>query len=73
HTIQFPILSRILCIPGVSISVERLCKHTMSDRRDSRSSMQALTAAATIMLKELLKAGFGASEGLDYLECVTIR
>ncbi|KAK6980613.1 hypothetical protein R3P38DRAFT_2809095 [Favolaschia claudopus] len=43
-------------------------KHTMSD---SRSSMAASTAAATVVTKELLNAGFG--EGVDFLEGVSIH
>ncbi|KAK6971350.1 hypothetical protein R3P38DRAFT_3370332 [Favolaschia claudopus] len=43
-------------------------KHTMSD---SRSSMAALTVAATVVTKELLNAGFG--EGVDFLEGVSIH
>ncbi|KAK7014646.1 hypothetical protein R3P38DRAFT_2638211 [Favolaschia claudopus] len=53
------------------IAVERLfssSKHTMSD---SRSSMAASTAAATVVTKELLNAGFG--EGVDFLEGVSIH
>ncbi|KAF7358398.1 hypothetical protein MVEN_00889900 [Mycena venus] len=55
----------------IEVTVECLfssSKHTMSD---ARSSMVVATASATVVAKELLKAGFG--EGLDYLQGITIH
>jgi uncharacterized protein (DUF427 family) len=53
----------VLAIPGVSIAVEHLfssSKHTISG---SQSSMVAVTVSATVVAKELLKAGFGEGRG----------
>jgi hypothetical protein len=61
---DYPILAciarDILAIPGISISVERLfssSKHTLSD---TRSSLTAMSASKTVVMKEWLKKGFGA-------------
>jgi hypothetical protein len=53
----------VLAIPGVSIAVEHLFSSSKNTMSDSRSSMIAATASATVVAKELLKAGFG--EGLS--------
>ncbi|KAJ7743448.1 hypothetical protein DFH07DRAFT_777365 [Mycena maculata] len=75
HTIHFPISSRIardvLAIRGVSITVECLISSSKDTMSDAWSSMVAATVSATIVAKELLKAGF--SEGLNYLEGITIH
>ena len=64
HSFDHPILARIardiLAIPGVSISVEQVfssSKHTLSD---TRSSLTAMSASKTVVMKEWLKKGFGA-------------
>lgn len=70
HSTNYPVLARIardvLAIPGVSISVERLfssSKHTLSD---TRSSLSAVSASKTVVVKEWLKKGFG--ENVNYLD-----
>ena len=64
HSFDYQILARIardiLAIPGVSISVEQVfssSKHTLSD---TRSSLTAMSASKTVVMKEWLKKGFGA-------------
>ena len=55
-----------MAIPSVSISVERLfssSKHTLSD---TRSSLTAVSASKTVVVKEWLKKGFGAD--VNYLD-----
>jgi hypothetical protein len=59
-----------LAIPGVSISVEQLfssSKHTLSD---TRSSLMAMSASKTVVVKEWLKKGYGA--GVNYLNDVHV-
>jgi hypothetical protein len=71
---DYPILAHIardtLAVAGVSISVERLfssSKHTLSD---TRSSLTAISASKTVVMKERLKKGFGAD--VNYLDEVHI-
>ncbi|KAJ7674099.1 hypothetical protein B0H17DRAFT_946944 [Mycena rosella] len=75
HAIHFPILSHIarviLCIPDVSIVVGCLFSSSMHTMSDAWLSMAASTALLTVVVKELLNAGF--RDGLDYLEGVTIH
>jgi hypothetical protein len=75
HIAHFPIISHmardILCIPGVSISVERLFSSSKRTMNDARSSMTATTASKTIVTKERLKKGLG--HGIDYLQGINIR
>jgi hypothetical protein len=69
------VLSRIardiLCIPGVSVSVERLFSSSKVTLSDPRSSMSADTASKSIVTKERLKKALG--EGIEYLQGVNIR
>jgi hypothetical protein len=74
HSFDYPVLSRIardiLAIPGVSISVEQLfssSKHTLSD---TRSSLTAVSASKTVVVKEWLKKGFG--EDVNHLDNIRI-
>ncbi|KAF8587254.1 hypothetical protein K439DRAFT_1338919, partial [Ramaria rubella] len=75
HSTHFNVIScisrDILCIPGVSISVEWLFLSSKATIRDARSSTMATTASKTIVMKERLKKGFG--EGIEYLEFVNIK
>src|SRR5271168_3406787 len=60
----------ILAIPGVSISVEWLfssSEHTLSD---TCSSLTAVSALKTVVVKEWLKKGFG--EDVNYLDNICI-
>jgi hypothetical protein len=63
HSTNYPVLAHIardvLAIPGVSISVERLfssSKHTLSD---TLSSLSAVSASKTVVVKEWLRKGSG--------------
>ena len=74
HSFDYPVLSRIaqdvLAIPGVSISVEWLfssSEHTLSD---TCSSLTAVSALKTVVVKEWLKKGFG--EDVNYLDNIRI-
>jgi len=67
---NYPVLAHIardiLATPGVSISVECLfssSKHTLSDMR---SSLTAVSASKTVVVKEWLKKGFGSD--VNYLD-----
>ncbi|KAJ7697904.1 hypothetical protein B0H17DRAFT_927942 [Mycena rosella] len=65
------IVREILCIPGVSITVERLFSSSNAWFSDAQLSMAASTASLTVVTKKLLNTGF--REGLDYLEGITIH
>ncbi|KIJ31941.1 hypothetical protein M422DRAFT_115175, partial [Sphaerobolus stellatus SS14] len=63
HEQHFPVLAcvarDVLCIPGVSVSVERLFSSSRSTLTDYRSRMTIETASKAILTKERLKKGFG--------------
>ncbi|KAF8576607.1 hypothetical protein K439DRAFT_1366757, partial [Ramaria rubella] len=61
----------ILCIPGVSVSVERLFSSSKNTLRDTRCAMMASTASKTGVAKERLKCGLG--EGIEFLQGVNIH
>ncbi|KAF8580555.1 hypothetical protein K439DRAFT_1356681, partial [Ramaria rubella] len=74
HSIHYKVISHItrdiLCIPGVSISVEHLFSSSKATICDARCSMTATTALKTVVVKERLRRGLG--ENIDYLKFVNI-